>query len=145
MKNQTSLARRAYFSCGHRYFNPNFSEEKNQQVFGACYSEHGHGHNYILEAYFSGEISPTTGMIINLSDVDSILHKVTSQLDHKFLNEDLEIFKTKVPTTENLAQFCYQEILKNLPKNNASLHKVRLYENEDLWVDYSQKPDLESP
>ncbi len=129
------LVRRQHFSCGHRYFNPSFSEDKNKEVFGPCYSEHGHGHNYIIEAYFKGHINPETGMVLNLVDVDKILKNVTEKLDHKFLNEDIEAFKETVPTTENVAKYCYENICSLCP-SDIKISKVKLFENSELWVEY---------
>ncbi len=134
------LARRVHFSCGHRYFQPKLSEQENKEIFGLCYSEHGHGHNYVLEAYLEGPIDPLTGMVINLMQVDEILKTVTNELDHKHLNFDVPAFKDQVPTTENVVRFCFQRIQAELNKsaNRAQLSAVRLYENDDLWVDYGK-------
>lgn len=132
-----TLSRRAHFSSGHRYFNPKWSNEKNKSIFGSSYSEHGHGHNYILEAQIKGPVSPETGMIINLSDLDHILNTVCDTLDHKFLNDSVDYFKHITPTTENIAKYCFDKINKQLddfPK--ISLHKVRVFEGDDLWADY---------
>ena len=134
------LARRIHFSSGHRYFNKNWSEEKNKEVFGLCYSEHGHGHNYILEVYITGPLNHETGMIMNLKEVDHILQQVSSSLDHKHLNNDLEEFKDKVPTTENIARYCFEKISEKLGPPPLQLNKVRLFESEDLWVDYGHLP-----
>ncbi len=151
------LARRVHFSCGHRYFNKNWSKEKNQKIFGLCYSEHGHGHNYILDAYIEGSVNPETGMIINLKDVDILLNEVVRPLDHQYLNDDVEEFKTQVPTTENIARYCFEQLHEKISYSDNSssgsssnsdsnddcrnifsirLHKVRLFENDDLWVEY---------
>lgn len=131
---KVQLARRIHFSSGHRYFNKNWNEKKNKEIFGLCYSEHGHGHNYTLEVYLTGPINPETGMVINLQEVDHILKQVIAPLDHQHLNHDLEEFKEKVPTTENLAQYCFKKVREKL--NSVQIDKVRLFEGEDLWVDY---------
>lgn len=100
------------------------------------------GHNYILEAYVQGAIQPNSGMIIGIRELDAILNKTTLKLDHKHLNLDLEFFTNRPVTCENLALYCYNEVTKelqslnNLELNNLKLSKVRLYETEDLWVDY---------
>lgn len=130
------LARRIYFSCGHRYYSPQLSEAENKKIFGACYTEYGHGHNYTLEAYIEGAIDPVTGMIINLSEVDEVLKAVTAPLDHHHLNFDVPHFKDHVPTTENIAAYLYKQIEGRLHGRALKLHKIRLYEYEDLWVDY---------
>lgn len=132
-----SLSRRSYFSAAHRYYNKKWTEEINKKVFGLCYSEKGHGHNYILDTFVSGEVSSDTGMIINLIDLDALLQNFVKLLDHKHLNFDLPYFKNKIPTTENIAEFCFNEI-KNLLETqfpSTKLTKIRLHENQDLWVD----------
>jgi 6-pyruvoyltetrahydropterin/6-carboxytetrahydropterin synthase len=128
------LVRRVYFSSGHRYYNAAWSEAQNREVFGAC--THTHGHNYILEAYFQGPVDPQTGMVFNLRSADEILKAVAAHLDHRFLNEEVLHFRETIPTTENIAAYCYRQILQLSPP--VQLKKVRLFETEDLWVDYSE-------
>ncbi len=129
------LSRQVHFSCGHRYYNAAFSEEKNREVFGSCYSTHGHGHNYILEAHVSGPIAEDTGMIINLRDLDQILKEISQELDHKFLNEDVEAFKKTIPTTENIATYLFQKVSQKTSSFGARLLRLKLYETQDLWVE----------
>lgn len=132
-----TLSRRVHFSSGHRYYNANWSEEKNKEVFGSSYSSHGHGHNYILEAQVKGPLDIETGMVINLTDLDTILKDVSDLLDHKHLNDSVEYFKNITPTTENIAKFCFDKINMQLGKvSKATLHKVRIFEGDDLWADY---------
>lgn len=137
------LARRVHFSSGHRYFSDKLSEEENKKIFGACYSPYGHGHNYILEAYFEGPIDPVTGMVINLGEVDRILKEITTPLDHHHLNYDIPYFKEIVPTCENIALYLYKEIEKKIEKQKIKLFKVRLFESEDLWADVGIEPGME--
>jgi len=132
-----TLSRRVHFSSGHRYYNSDWNEEKNKQVFGSSYSTHGHGHNYILEAQVQGPINKDTGMVMDLADLDKVLKDVSDQLDHKHLNDSVEYFKSKTPTTENIAQFCFDNINKQLKLfTEAKLYKVRIFEGDDLWADY---------
>jgi 6-pyruvoyltetrahydropterin/6-carboxytetrahydropterin synthase len=129
------LTRRVGFSAAHRYFQKAFTEEKNREIFGRCYTPYGHGHNYVLEMTLTGEIDPTTGMVINLVEVDRILREVTGPLDHHHLNFDVPYFKDLVPTTENIAKYCFDEVCKLLPKNVKAV-RARLFEAENLWADY---------
>jgi|SRR6185437_15231690 len=136
------LARRVHFSCGHRYFQPQLSEDENKRVYGSLYARSGFGHNYILEATFEGPIDPVTGMVVNLKTVDEWLKKLTEPLDHHFLNEDVAYFKSVVPSTENIAAYCYEKLKSSIPANtSACLFKVRLIESDDVWVDYSERED----
>ena len=130
---KVSLSRKVHFSCGHRYFNSNFSEEQNRSEFGLCYSEHGHGHNYNLTVTVSGPVSGETGMIINLKDFDPLISGICEEFDHKFLNTDVEFFKTNIPTTENMAGYIFNKLNKSLLKHKVILEKIVLFENEDIW------------
>ena len=135
----TSLHRAAYFSCGYAYNMPEKSESENQKVYGPLWSSAGLGRNFRFEASFTGSIDPLSGMIVNLRDIDQWLKKVTEQLDHRFLNTDVEYFKVKVPTPENIARFIFFEIQKQLPSNGVKLSHVRLFENDNRWLDFTEQ------
>ncbi len=129
------VTRRAEFSASHYYHNPDLSPEENRRLFGKCNNPHGHGHNYTLEVTVAGEVDPTTGMVMDLKELKKLLEaEVLEQMDHKFLNEEVAVFSTKIPTTENIAV----EIWKMLePKLRlGKLHRIRLYETPDLYVEY---------
>lgn len=128
-----TLTRRASFSAGHRYHNPQWSDEKNREVFGKCNLPNGHGHNYVLEVSVTGEIHPETGMVINLVDLDKVLHEVIEPLDHRFLNLDIEAFSTQIPTTENVALYLSNQLAGRL--SECKLSRVRLYEDPTLWAE----------
>lgn len=132
------ITKKTDFSASHRYWNPDWDEKKNIEVFGKNISPHGHGHNFQLEVTVEGEIDQQTGMVINLFDLKEILKTVLENYDHKYLNEDLEIFKSVIPTPENIAKQLWVDIEAELLRRNAacSLYKVRLYETPDLYVDY---------
>lgn len=136
------LSRKTNFSSAHRYYQPALSEDENKKIFGRCYTAHGHGHNYILEVTIGGDIDQKTGMVMNLVDLDHILKEVTTVLDHQHINKDIAYFAEKnakgitvVPTTENIARYCFEEIKNRMPQN-AKLFRVRIYEADDLWADY---------
>lgn len=130
------LSRKIYFSAAHRYHNPNWSDQKNKEIFGPCNNPHGHGHNYELEVTIHGDIDADNGMVMNLTELDQILKdKIMSQLDHRFLDREVEFFKTQIPTTENIIYFCWQQ-LQNEFKTPNRLFKLKLYENPELFVEY---------
>ncbi len=137
------MSRRANFSSAHLYSNTSFSAEENLATFGKCFTEHGHGHNYLLEAFFEGRIDSKTGLIINLLDIDDLLKVLVNELDHQHLNFDVPEFKALVPTTENLARYCFRKIeelrIAKLPNLEMRLYKVKLFENDDLWVEFGVK------
>lgn len=117
------------WSSAHFYKQPAWSTDKNQSVFGKCYSEFGHGHDYKLEAEFEILNEQTQALLTQ------ILKDLHETLDHHHLNFVIPEFKTKIPTTENLAQFCSDFILNKTKSQNisAELKLVRLFEKPDLW------------
>jgi 6-pyruvoyltetrahydropterin/6-carboxytetrahydropterin synthase len=129
------LARRKPFSCLHRYAVEKWSDDQNREVFGACFLPEGHGHNYQLEAYFEGPIDATTGMILNLIDVDQLLGRLVAPLEGRRLDVDVAAFRGVVPTTENIALYLFAELEPQVKGLGVRLAKLRLYEYEDLWVD----------
>jgi 6-pyruvoyltetrahydropterin/6-carboxytetrahydropterin synthase len=134
----TQLSRRIHFSSAHLYQQPKWSLLKNQSEFGKCFSEFGHGHNYVLEAYFTGEINRETGLLVNLIDIEPVLKTIIDEFDHQHLNFTHPHFKDIVPTTENIAAYIWQKITNALPALNIlslELAKIKVFEADDLWVE----------
>lgn len=128
------MTRRVTFSAGHRYWLSHLSKEENQALFGKWASPYNHGHNYVLDVTTAGVVNPTTGMIINIKRIDDLLKKVVlSVFDQKSINDEVETFEGKVPSTENLI-LDIAERLKQLPKE-ASLTHLRLQEMPRLWTE----------
>lgn len=120
------LGRRYRFAASHRLHSAQLSEEENCRVFGKCNNPYGHGHNYVVEVRFSGDVDPATGMIVNLVDLDAFVERqVLEEFDHRSLNEDVAAFREKVPTTENLCIEIFRR-LKDFP--GAKLERVRIQE-----------------
>jgi len=138
------ILRTVRFSAGHRYHNPRWSDEQNQQVFGACNRPHGHGHNYRLDVGVEGPIDPLTGMVINLADLDALLGElVIAELDHSFLNHDVPHFAETIPTCENIASYLWNRIEDPVAKlGDCRLALIRLWESEDLFAELTQEGGL---
>jgi len=132
--NTVRLTKRLEFSASHRYHNPAWSNEQNKTVFGKCNNPHGHGHNYLLEVTVAGAVDPATGMVVNLYDLKMVLERVLVEFDHKNLQADTPYFTGRIPTTENLAVVLWDRIAEQL--QGAQLVALRLFEEEDLSVDY---------
>jgi 6-pyruvoyltetrahydropterin/6-carboxytetrahydropterin synthase len=129
------LTRKAEFSAAHYYHNPEWTPEENQRVFGKCANLNGHGHNYTLEVTVAGEVDAITGFVVDLKLLKDILNRhVLDDFDHRHLNKEVAEFSNQVPTTENLAVAIWKRLVANL--HPARLHRVRLYEQPDLFVDY---------
>ncbi len=131
------ITRKAEFSASHRCYNPQFPEEKNRELYGESAASHGHGHNYVLEVTLAGEPNPLTGMIFDLKRLKEVINReVLEPMDHRFLNYEVPPFDRVVPTPENIAKEVWNRLEPQLRFPNAKLHTVRLYETEDLFVDY---------
>jgi len=129
------LTRKCEFSAAHYYHNPEFTAEENHRIFGKCSNLNGHGHNYTLEVTVKGEIDPKTGFVMDLKKLKDILNaEVMDAMDHRHLNKEVPEFAQAIPTTENIAIAIWQRLEGKL--NVAKLHRVRLYEMQDLFVDY---------
>jgi 6-pyruvoyltetrahydropterin/6-carboxytetrahydropterin synthase len=128
------LTRKAEFSAAHFYNNPKFSAEENRRIFGKCNNPHGHGHNYTLEVTVAGEVDARTGFVIDLKRLKDLMNsEVIEEFDHRNLNKEVPEFRDKIPTTENLAIAIWKRLAGKL--DGAKLHRVRLYETDDLFVD----------
>jgi len=129
------ITRRAEFSASHYYHNPDLSPEENRRIFGKCNNPYGHGHNYVLEVTVAGPVNPLTGMVADLKELKAVIEQeVVQLLDHKFLNKEVPVFATKLPTTENIAVEIWKLLAPKL--QFGTLHQIRLYETPDLYVDY---------
>ncbi len=128
------ITRRVEFSASHACWNPAFPPERNRALYGEA-GPHGHGHNYVVEVTLEGEPDPVTGMVFDLKRLKEILNaEVVEPMDHRFLNREVPPFDRVPPTAENLAA----EIWRRLKARVAGLAGVRVYETEDLYVDYSE-------
>ena len=130
--------RREVFSASHRLFNPDFSNEENDRLFGKCNNLNGHGHNYILEVIVVGEVDFQTGYVIDLKVLKEIIKKnVISKIDHKNLNLDVDFLKGQIPTAENIAIGIWNQLFDKLP--TGKLYSIKLYETENNYVEYKGK------
>jgi 6-pyruvoyltetrahydropterin/6-carboxytetrahydropterin synthase len=137
MNKYVYLTRKCEFSASHYYHNPEFSAEENRRIFGKCNNLNGHGHNYTLELTVKGEVDPRSGFVINLADLKEILNRqVMDVFDHRHLNKEVPEFATEIPTSENIAISIWNRVAAKLKPLSAKIHRVRLYETPDLFVDY---------
>lgn len=132
---RVAVIRKAHFNAAHRLHNDQWSEEKNQEIFGLCNNYNYHGHNYELEVKVTGEIDQNTGMVIDLGILRDIIRtEVEDRFDHKNLNLDTPEFKTLIPTAENICVVIY-DLLKAKLGEAYDLH-IRLYETPRNFVEY---------
>lgn len=128
------LIRRVRFAAAHRYRKPEWSEEKNVQVFGDCARPNYHGHNYACVVTIEGPIDPVTGMVIDLEHLDRVLEaEVVARFDHRNINLEVPEFADGrlIPTGENLAQFVLDRVQGALG-GGVRVRSVRIDEDENL-------------
>ena len=136
------ITRQEEFSAAHRLFRSDWSDERNEAMYGKCANPHYHGHNYVFEVTLRCHVNPESGMAYNLADLKELMRReVVEALDHKNLNEDAAGFlKNRVPTAENIAISIWECLVEHI--DTEILFRVRLYENERNFVDYyGENPD----
>ncbi len=131
------ITRRERFNAAHRLFREDWSDEKNEAVFGQCSNPNWHGHNYILFVTVKGDINPETGFVVNLKDLSRILRtRVIDKIDHKNLNIEVDFMKGKIVSTENIAVAIWDQIEEEIRAIGAELHCVKIIETENNFVEY---------
>lgn len=133
------LSRQEHFNAAHKLYNPNWSLEKNEEIFGPCANANWHGHNFELIVTVKGEPDPDTGFIVDLKKLSKLIRsEVIEQLDHKNLNLDVPFMKGKMASTENLVIEIWKILATKLDtiSDRAQLHCIKLYETPRNFVEY---------
>jgi len=135
MPKKVTVFRKEHFNAAHRLNNPNWSDERNERVYGKCNNYNYHGHNYDLIVQVTGEIDLETGYVIDMKILSKLIKtEVLDKFDHKNLNLDTEEFKDLNPSAENIAIVIYDKL--KLQINQKFKLKIRLYETERNFVEY---------
>ncbi len=130
------LTRIEHFNAAHKLFNPQWTRDKNEEIFGKCANENWHGHNYELHITIKGNVAPDTGFIMDAKKLSSLVTEfLLEELDHKNLNVDVEFMKGKMCSTENLSIAIWQQLFSRLP-DGVTLHCVKIYETPHIYVEY---------
>ena len=134
------LTVQTHFAAAHSLAKEEISFDENKRIYGKCARVNGHGHNYLVDITVKGEIDSRTGMVCNLAALQEIINNlVVEQLDHTFLNKDIEFFHSCVPTAENIALYISDILKKPIRALGATLHKIRLQESPnnaaEIFVD----------
>ncbi len=131
------ITRREQFNAAHKLFREDWTDEQNKEVFGKCSNPNWHGHNYELFVTVKGEVDPNTGFVMDLKELKQIIKSyVTDKLDHKNVNVDVDFMKGKMASTEILAIEIFKQLLIPIESYGAKLHKIRLCETENNYVEY---------
>ncbi|MBB1150364.1 MULTISPECIES: 6-carboxytetrahydropterin synthase [unclassified Myroides] len=130
-----TVSRKAHFNAAHRLHRPDWSDQKNQAVFGKCNNPNFHGHNYELIVHVTGEVDPETGFVMDLKILsDLIKSEIEEAFDHKNLNLDVIEFKNLIPTAEYIAVVIWQKLRPFIAKDKDL--EVVLYETNRNFVTF---------
>jgi 6-pyruvoyltetrahydropterin/6-carboxytetrahydropterin synthase len=129
------LTRIEHFNAAHRLFNPNWTPEKNEAVFGKCANKNWHGHNFELTVTIKGKPDPETGFIFDAKKLSVIRERVVDRLDHRNLNLDVDFMRDKLCSIENLVMGIWKELEPALPEQ-VKLHCIKLVETPRIYVEY---------
>ena len=129
------ITRKAHFCASHRLYNPEWSDDKNDAVFGKCNNPNGHGHNYDLEVTVAGSLPPETGMVMDLKRLANIIEEeIVENVDHKHLNLDVDFLRGIIPTAENMAIVFWKILERKITE--GKLYSIKVYESENNFVEY---------
>ena len=121
-----TMTRKLAFSAAHADWLPSLSRAENRAIFGPHAGPEPYGHNYVLEVSVDGEISPTTGILVNIKEIDRIVKaRVVQALDRKFLNRQVPALCDRAVTAEALIAFTRKALEGQLPPE-VTLSGVRL-------------------
>ena len=130
------LTRLEHFNAAHKLYNPGWTKEQNEAVFGLCANENWHGHNFELYVTDKGNPDPDTGFLMDVKVLSKIVNEqVIEALDHKNLNIEVPFLQGKMCTTETLAMAIWGRIFPHLPAA-VQLHAIKLYETPRIYVEY---------
>ena len=130
-----TVSRKAHFNAAHRLYRPDWTDKKNEEIFGKCNNPLYHGHNYELIVHITGEIDPSTGYVMDMKVLkDLIKTEVEDAFDHKNLNEQVPEFANLNPTAENIAVVIWNKLRPHISSNKQM--EVTLYETPRNYVHY---------
>jgi 6-pyruvoyltetrahydropterin/6-carboxytetrahydropterin synthase len=135
---KVTVCRKSHFNAAHRIYNPEWSDAKNDSIFGVCSNPNYHGHNYNLIVKVTGDVNPDTGYVMDINILKAIMEEtVIKRYDHKNLNLDVEDFKNAIPTAENIAVAIWNLLRARIDKKYGL--NVVLYETERNFIEYEGK------
>jgi 6-pyruvoyltetrahydropterin/6-carboxytetrahydropterin synthase len=135
--NKVYITRRETFNAAHKLWQPTWSDEKNNEVFGRCANKNWHGHNFVLFVTVCGDPDPETGFVMNLKDLSTIIkQEVTEKLDHKNLNLDVPFLEGIMTSTEHSVIASWKILEPKIAEYGAELSKLKLVETENNFVEY---------
>jgi 6-pyruvoyltetrahydropterin/6-carboxytetrahydropterin synthase len=131
------ITRRETFNAAHKLWRAEWSDEKNQEVFGKCSNHNWHGHNFQLYITVKGVPHPETGFVMNLKVLSVLVREhIIEALDHKNLNLDVPFLEGIMASTENLAIAIWDILDPLVKEHGGEMAKIKLIETENNFVEY---------
>jgi len=132
-----TLTQRYQFSAAHRLHSDFLDARANVELYEKCNNLNGHGHDYTLYVSVMGEPDPLTGMILPLEEFDAIVKKTLDKLDYKHLDKEVDVFRNAISTSENIIQFLWESISKDL--KGAELFHIKLWETNNNYFEFGRE------
>lgn len=130
------ITRIEHFNAAHKLYNPHWTPEQNDAVFGKCANENWHGHNFELYVTVKGHPDPDTGFVYDAKKLSAVIKEhITEKLDHKNLNIDVDFMQGKLCSIENLIIGIWGQLKTHLPAS-VQLHALKMYETPNIFVEY---------
>ena len=130
------ITRIEHFNAAHKLYNPDWSQEKNEEVFGKCANENWHGHNFELHVTIKGIPDSDTGFVFDAKRLSRIIKdNVIEKIDHKNLNVEVDFMQGKRCSIENLVKGIWGQLEPHIPAG-VVLHRLRMYETPRIYVEY---------
>jgi 6-pyruvoyltetrahydropterin/6-carboxytetrahydropterin synthase len=133
------VSRKEHFNAAHKLYNPDWSTEKNVEIFGPCANANWHGHNFDLYVTVKGNPDPETGFVVDLKKLSTLIRQeIVDKVDHKNLNEDVDFMSGKLASCENLIVEFWKILEPKITEISkfGTLHQLRLFETPRNFVDY---------
>ncbi len=118
------------------YVKDTFSAAHNIDDYnGKC--EALHGHNFLVEAIFTGEHLDKGGILVDFKILKNYLKNVLDALDHRYLNE-IPFFMERSSSSEYLSMYIFNELKKLFKEKEIILKEVRVWESEKTYAAYCE-------
>jgi len=96
-----------------------------------------HGHNWKVEVEVEAAALDDIGMAVDFKVVKKLAREIAGRLDHQYLN-DLEPFTRINPTAENIAQWFFREMAREINQPGLRVSSLTLWETERACVRYTE-------
>jgi 6-pyruvoyltetrahydropterin/6-carboxytetrahydropterin synthase len=132
------VSRKEHFNAAHKLYNPAWTKQKNEEVFGPCANEYFHGHNFEITVTVKGQPDPDTGFVIDMKKLGQLIRtEVVDKLDHKNINMEVSFMQGKLASCEVLVTEIWKILAPAISAiSNGKLHCIKLIETPKNFVEY---------